>query len=148
MQEIIVYDDKDGANPKLHRGCSLCVSEALVKRVSPLVLLRDGAKDSEIFNLERLLLHLNHVAKALGQTAPHHVEEAESLALLRLKRCIDGRRGSVGGVWRRCRIPDEGQVELGEVAIEEARVMHALFEECEFREGSHGEGGMNSCLKM
>ena len=95
-----------------------------------MICLTDWPKDSEIFNLERLLLHLHHIAQALGQATPDHVEEAKGLALQDFEGFVRLHLHAltVRGSW----ILDEGQVELGEVPVEVARIVHALLEESEF----------------
>ena len=130
MQVVVVHHDKHGANAQLHGLGSLSVGKALVQRISALICLTDWPKDSEIFNLKRLLLHLHHIAQALGQATPDHVEEAKGLALQDFEGFVRLHLHAltVGGSW----ILDEGQVELGEVPVEVARIVHALLEESEF----------------
>ena len=95
-----------------------------------MICLTYGPKNSEIFNLKRLLLHLHHIAQALGQTAPDHVKEAEGLALQDFEGLVSLHLHglTVRGSW----VLDEGQVELGEVPVEVARIVHALLKESEF----------------
>ena len=100
-----------------------------------MICLAYGPKDSEIFNLKRLLLHLHHIAHALSQTTPDHVEEAKSLALQDFEGFVSLHLHAltVGGSW----VLDEGQVELRQVSVEVARIVHALLKESEFRDGGH-----------
>ena len=75
IQILVVDDHKDWANAKFHRCDPLRVGITFVERVSTLVRLKDWSKNSEVLNLNGLLLLLHHVPDALGEAAPDHVEE-------------------------------------------------------------------------
>ena len=74
------------------------------------------------------MLLLNHVSNAFRNATPDHVEEAQRFALAHFKRI------SCGGVFRSLirirgvRVTNERQIELLQVFVEEAWVVHALFE--------------------
>ena len=136
VKKVIIYDDKDGTQAQFQSCNPLCVREALVQRVSPLVRLKDRTKDGKVGDLYGFLLLLNHVSNAFCNATPDHVEETECLALCHLKRIkcgsVPGRRRLSllldWGGW----VPDKGQVELRKVPVKEAWIVHALFEESEF----------------
>lgn len=96
--------------------------------------LCDGAEDGEVVDLNGLFLLLDHVAHALRQGAPDHVEETKSFPLGDLEGVCATRRsdrrvsvGLIRGSW----VFDELEVELGEAFVEVAWLVNALFEESE-----------------
>lgn len=85
VEEVIVENDEDWADAKFHRSSSLCVRKALVKRVPPLVCLKDWSKNSEVRDFNRFFLLLHHIPNAFCNAAPNHVEETQGLALAHFK---------------------------------------------------------------
>ena len=131
VQEVVIDDHEDWAYAQCLSLAGLCGPMALVKRVPALVRLRDRAKDGEVGYLDRLFLVLDDIAHALREATPDHVEEAESPALGGFERVISG-CVSLSCIGWSGRVPDEGKVQLGEVAIEDARAFDAPLEECKF----------------
>ena len=81
IQKVITDDHKDWTYAKFHSLHTLCISKALIKRISSLVWFVYWAKNSEILNLYCLLLLLHHVSNAFCNATPDHLEEAKGLAL-------------------------------------------------------------------
>ena len=104
---------------------------SLVEGVPALVRLCNRAKDGEVGYLDRLFLVLDNIAHTLREATPDHVEEAESPALGGFERVISG-CVSLSCIGWSGRVPDESKVQLGEVAIEDARSLDAPLEECKF----------------
>ena len=86
IEIVIIHDNEDRAHAKLHgSSVTLIVSKAFVERVPALICLSDGAKNREVGDLDGFLLLLDHIAKALCDTTPDHVEKSDGLPLIDLE---------------------------------------------------------------
>jgi len=132
IKEFVVNDGKDRAHAEFQR--SLRVGKALVIWVSSLICFSNWTEDSKVFDFNCLFLMLNHIAEAFCNGAPDHVEETEGLALVDFERVCAS--DLFTGLWR-CWVSDELQVELGEIVVEEAWVVHTLLKEGEFGDRRH-----------
>ena len=81
IEEFVVDHQEDWAETELESLLSLGVSEALVERITTLITLKDWSENGEVADFNGLALLLHHVAKALGQATPDHVEELQGLSL-------------------------------------------------------------------
>ena len=115
----------------------MCVSEALIKRVPPLIRLEDWAKNSEVRDLYGFFLLLYHVSNAFCNAAPDHVKETQGLALAHFEGISC--EGVLWNLLGACRlnwsswVSNEGEIELRQVAIEEAWIVNTFFEKSELR---------------
>ena len=135
VEEVIVDHKEDWAQSKVLSLNALGICKSLVEGIAALVALKDGSKDGEVGDLDCFALLLHHVAHALGKAAPDHVEELQGLSLSGLERVCRLGLGSssfTAGVCGRGRILNELQVQLREVPVEVAWVVHALLEQGEF----------------